>query len=238
MFIPIRDDAPTIRKPYLTVTLIVINTLVFLYTQTQGFRGFEMTLVQFGYIPYEFVHSVELTPHLAASTYLTMFTSMFLHGGWMHLIGNMLFLWIFGNNIEDYFGPVKFLFFYLVAGLAAIGLYTLFGPSSDIPLVGASGAIAGIMGAYLVLHPRARITVLIIFFFIQFTQIPAKVVLIFWFVYQVFMAMVGNATGGGVAWLAHVGGFLFGWLVLKAMIKITGRGSTPSGGQRVYRMQW
>jgi membrane associated rhomboid family serine protease len=238
LFIPIKDDVPAIRKPYMTVGLIVANAVIFLFSMAQGYRGFQMLTIQFGYIPYELVHSAELTPELAAPALLTVFTSMFMHGGWMHLIGNMLFLWIYGNNIEDYFGPVKFLIFYLVSGLAAIGLYTLFGPSSDIPLVGASGAIAGVMGAYLVLHPRARITVLMIFFFIQFIKVPAKVVLIFWFVYQIFMSVTGSVTGGGVAWMAHVGGFVFGWLILKLMIKITGRGSTPSGGQRVYRMQW
>ena len=106
---------------------------------------------------------------------------MFMHGGFMHLIGNMLVLWIYGNNIEDYFGPVKFIIFYLLSGLAAIGLYTLFGPNSEIPLIGASGAIAGLMGGYMILHPRAKITVLIIFFFIQFVHLPAKIVLGIWY---------------------------------------------------------
>jgi membrane associated rhomboid family serine protease len=163
---------------------------------------------------------------------------MFMHGGWMHLIGNMLFLWIYGNNVEDYFGPIKFLLFYFVAGLAAIALYTLFSPSSDVPLVGASGAIAGVMGAYMVLHPRAKITVLVIFFFIQFIQLPAKVVLGIWFIYQILMSVVGSGSGGGVAWMAHVGGFIFGYLVMLMMVKLFGRGATPSGGQRVYRMNW
>jgi len=238
LFIPIKDDAPTVRKPYLTVTLIIVNTLVFLYCQSLGSRGFQFITFQFGFIPYELISGVELTPELSASPYLTMFTSMFMHGGWIHLIGNMLFLWIYGNNVEDYFGRVKFIIFYLLSGLAAVGLYTLFGPSSQIPLVGASGAIAGLMGAYLVLHPRARITVLIIFFFIQFVQLPAKFVLGMWFVVQLFMSLAGSSTGGGVAWMAHVGGFVFGWLILKAMVKITGRGGPTSGGQRVYRMNW
>ncbi len=237
MFIPIRDDAPTVRKPYLTVSLIVVNSLIFFYSISLGARGFQLFTVQFGYIPVEFVSGLELTPQLAASAYLTPFTSMFMHGGWLHLIGNMLFLWIYGNNIEDYFGPVKFLLFYIVSGLAAIALYTLFGPSSQVPLVGASGAIAGVMGAYIVLHPRARITVLVIFFFIQFVVLPAKVVLGIWFVYQLLMSMIGSATGGGIAWMAHVGGFAFGWAVLKLLT----RGRRPrasSGDRRSYRVKW
>ena len=240
MFIPIRDDAPTIRKPYVTVGLIVTNTIIFLLSVTQGMQGFQAITVQFGFIPYELTNSVELTPQLAASSYLTIFTSMFMHGGWLHLIGNMLFLWIYGNNIEDYFGPIKFIFFYLFSGLAAIALFTVFGPNAQIPLVGASGAIAGLMGAYLILHPKAKITVLIIYFFIQFVHLPAKVVIGIWFVIQLFMSLTGSSSGGGVAYLAHVGGFVFGWIVLKLLVKITGRGggASGSGGQRVYRMQW
>ncbi|TET93916.1 MAG: rhomboid family intramembrane serine protease [Candidatus Zixiibacteriota bacterium] len=233
---PIRDDAPTVRKPYLTVSLIVVNSLIFFYSISLGARGFQLFTIQFGYIPVEFVSGLELTPQLAASAYLTPFTSMFMHGGWLHLIGNMLFLWIYGNNVEDYFGPVKFLLFYIVSGLAAIALYTLFGPSSQVPLVGASGAIAGVMGAYIVLHPRARITVLVIFFFIQFVVLPAKVVLGIWFVYQLLMSMIGSATGGGVAWMAHVGGFAFGWAILKLLTR--GRRPRASGGRRSYRVKW
>ncbi len=237
MFIPIKDDAPTYRKPVLTVTLIIVNSLIFLWSVFQGPRGFEYFMYQYGYIPFELVHQVEITPQLMASTYLTPFTSMFMHGGWLHLIGNMLFLWIYGNNIEDYFGPIKFLLFYVVSGLAAIALYTLFGPNSQVPLVGASGAIAGLMGAYMVLHPRARITVLIIFFFIQFVVLPAKVVLGIWFAIQLFMSFAGSATGGGVAWMAHVGGFVFGYLLLRLLVKRKG-GIPPSQGQRVFKMGW
>lgn len=238
MFIPIRDDAPTICTPYVTISLIAINCLVFLYMIMQGGRDFTIMTVQFGFIPYELVNSAELTPQIPASTYLTPFTSMFMHGGFMHLIGNMLVLWIYGNNVEDYFGPIKFIIFYILAGLAAIGLYTIFGPNSDIPLVGASGAIAGLMGAYMILHPKAKITVLIIFFFIQFVHLPAKIVLAVWFAMQLFMSLSSSSTGGGVAWMAHIGGFVFGYIILKLMVKITGRGSTPKGRQRVYRMNW
>ncbi len=238
MFIPIRDDAPTVRKPYLTVTLIVLNSLVFLYSIFLGSRGFRLFTIQFGYIPFEFITGIELTPELAASAYLTPFTSMFMHGGWLHLIGNMLFLWIYGNNIEDYLGPVKFLLFYIASGLAAIGLYTLFGPHSQVPLVGASGAIAGVMGGYMVIHPRARITMLVVFIFIQFVVLPAKVVLGIWFIYQLLMSMIGSATGGGVAWMAHVGGFVFGWAVLKLLTKRRRPRASSSGDQRSYRVKW
>jgi len=238
LFIPIRDDVPTYRTPYLTIGLIGVNTLVFLFTYLQGQHAFQLITFQYGYIPIELTQSVELTPQIPASPWLTPFTSMFMHGGWLHLIGNMLFLWIFGNNVEDHFGPVKFLLFYILSGLAAVALYTLFSPHSEVPLVGASGAIAGVMGAYMVLHARARITVLVVFFFIQFVALPAKVVLGIWFAYQLLMSFIGGSGGGGVAWAAHVGGFGFGYLVMKLLLGITGRGVTPSGGQRVYRMDW
>jgi membrane associated rhomboid family serine protease len=238
MFIPIRDDTPTIRTPYVTVALIALNSLIFFYSISLGSRGFQFFTIQFGYIPYELVSGIELTPELVVSRYLTPFSSMFMHGGWMHLIGNMLFLWIYGNNIEDYFGSVRFLLFYIISGLAAIGLYTLFAPSSQVPLVGASGAIAGVMGGYMVLHPRARITVLMIFFFIQFLHLPAKVVLGIWFVYQLLMSLAGSNTGGGVAWMAHVGGFAFGWLLLKLLTRGNRHRVIASDNQRVYRVHW
>jgi len=203
-----------------------------------GSRGMQLLTVQYGYIPYELVHNVELTPHLATDVYLTPLTSMFMHGGWLHLIGNMLFLWIFGNNVEDYLGRVKFIIFYLLSGIAAIALYTLFGPNSKIPLIGASGAIAGVMGAYMVLYPRARITIFFFFFIITFFKLPAKIVLGFWFIMQLFMSMTGTSAGGGVAWMAHVGGFIFGLAVLKAIVKIKGPGVTPRNQQRIYRIQW
>jgi len=219
------------------VSLILANTLVFLFSFFQGLEGFTAITYQYGYIPVELVRSVELTPSLPASPYLTAFTSMFMHGGWLHLIGNMLFLWIYGNNVEDYFGPIKFIIFYILSGLAAIMLYTVFGPGSQVPLVGASGAIAGVMGAYMVLHPRARITVLVIFFFIQFVVLPAKVVLGIWFAIQLFMSFAGSSTGGGVAWMAHVGGFVFGYGVMRLLARRRG-GASPSSGQRIYKMEW
>jgi membrane associated rhomboid family serine protease len=220
------------------MALILVNVAVFLYTQTLGINGSQAALTYWGYVP-DLVLNTGKYIDAPSWVYATPVTSMFLHGGWMHIIGNMLFLWIYGNNIEDYFGPIRFLLFYLIFGFAAIALYTLFNPGSTVPLVGASGAIAGVMGAYYVLHPRARILVLIFLFFIFIRELPAKLVLGFWFIYQIFMSVANMGAGTGVAWLAHVGGFLFGWVLLKTLLRFRGgRGTTPSGGQRVYRMQW
>lgn len=232
MLFPIRDNIPTWRKPYVTVGLIVVNALIFLYSQTLGFQGFNVFTLKLGFTPGIYFVSAEYT--LPAYYLWTPITSMFVHGGWMHLIGNMLFLWIYGNNIEDYFGPIKFLFFYILAGLAAVALYTLFNIGSEVPLVGASGAIAGVMGAYMVLHPKAEITCLLFFFFITFITLSAKVVLGLWFLYQVLMS-VSSSSGGGVAWLAHIGGFAFGYLILRVLIKIKGK---PRVRPQSYRIRW
>ncbi|MFZ1683185.1 MAG: rhomboid family intramembrane serine protease [Candidatus Zixiibacteriota bacterium] len=234
MLFPIRDDNPTYRKPAVTIALIAVNCLVFLYLYFMGRAGFERSIYLFGFTPDYFfnVRGEFIVPNWI---YFTPLTSMFMHGGWMHLIGNMLFLWIFGNNVEDYFGPAKYLAFYLLSGFAAIAMYSLFSLSSQVPLVGASGAIAGVMGAYLVLHPRAEITCLLFFFFITFITLPAKIVLGLWFAIQLVMAMTGNSSGGGVAWLAHIGGFAFGWIVLRGLVRLRGG---PSAGQRIYKVQW
>lgn len=236
--IPLRDNNPRNTVPVVTITLIVINCLVFLREFTLDEASTSLMIQNLGLIPSRTVAFFSGEPVTISQGLAPLLTSMFLHGGWMHLIGNMLFLWIYGNNVEDYFGPVKFILFYIISGLAAVFLFTLVDPSGNIPLVGASGAIAGVMGAYMVLYPRAKVTVMIILFFIQFVALPAKIVLGFWFIYQVFMSLTGNLSGGGVAWTAHVGGFLFGWLLLKLIIKFRGKGSIPSGGQRAYRMQW
>lgn len=213
MFFPLKDENPTNSKPIVTVSLIVINCLIFLYSYMKGVEGYQIFVYQFGLIPYELVHITELTPQFSSPVWLSPFTSMFLHGGFMHLAGNMLYLWIFGNNIEDYLGPVKFLIFYFVAGLAAVMLFVVFGPNSKVPMIGASGAIAGVLGAYLVMYPRARVlTLMWIIYFIRIVHMPAKFLLGFWFVYQLFMALMSGAAGSGVAWLAHVGGFGFGYL--------------------------
>lgn len=235
MLFPIRDNEPTSRTPYVTIGLIVVNALIFLYSRIPGPEYFAAFIQTYGFTPAWYVAALK-GANVPDWYLLTPLTSMFLHGGWMHIIGNMLFLWIFGNNIEDYFGPVKFLLFYIVAGFFAVALFALPNLASQTPLVGASGAISGVMGAYIVLHPRAEITCLFFFFFIQFIVLPAKVMLGFWFGLQLLMSLIGR--GSAVAYLAHVGGFVFGWLVLKLLVRIKGGGTGPSGGQRVYRMQW
>jgi membrane associated rhomboid family serine protease len=155
----------------------------------------------------------------------SIFVSMFLHGGFLHIAGNMLFLWIFGNNVEDRLGRIRFILLYVLGGLAASGLQLAFDPNAAVPNVGASGAIAAILGAYLILFPRARIHTLLIFFFITFVELPASFVLLAWFVLQLFSGVggMGNQVGGGVAYWAHVGGFVFGmgatWLFFRSQMR-------------------
>lgn len=158
----------------------------------------------------------------------SIFVSMFLHGGWLHLAGNMLFLWVFGNNVEDRLGRIGFLVFYVLGGLAATALQLAFDPNSAVPNVGASGAIAAILGSYLVMFPRARIHTLVIFVFITFLDLPAVVVLVGWFALQLFTGVgeMGRQLGGGVAYWAHVGGFAFGWLVTWLFFRSRGRRRT------------
>jgi len=218
MFIPLKDDNPTRGTPYVTFALIVINSLVYLYSISGGARAFQAFIFQYGLIPVEITTSVEMTPQLSSPIYFTFISSMFMHGSFMHLAGNMLYLWIFGNNIEDYLGKTKFLLFYILSGFAASALFILFDADSQIPLVGASGAIAGVLGAYLVLFPNHKVlTLIFLFYFIRLAHIPAKIVLLIWFGYQLLMSLgsIGGGAGGGVAWLAHVGGFGFGWLLLR-----------------------
>ncbi|HUU46862.1 MAG TPA: rhomboid family intramembrane serine protease [Acidobacteriota bacterium] len=210
---PLKDDNPTTRRPYLTVTLIVVNVLVHFYQVAQGAAGATRFVAQFGMIPAELTSGIEMTPTAAFPPTLTIFTSMFLHAGFLHLAGNMLYLWIFGNNIEDRLGPVRFLAFYLLSGVFAVLLFTLTGPNSQVPLIGASGAVAGVLGAYVLHYPRARVLTLVFFgWFVRLVWIPAFLVLGIWFVMQLLFAWGSTGAGqeGGVAYMAHVGGFLFG----------------------------
>jgi membrane associated rhomboid family serine protease len=234
MFIPLRDENPTSRKPIVTIIIIAINCLIYLYGLTKPTAALQRFIVQYALIPSELTNFVELTPYSSVPILLTPLTSMFLHGGFMHLAGNMLFLWVFGNNIEDYLGPIKFILFYLLSGFAADFLFVLFSPNSQIPLIGASGAISGTLGAYLVLYPRARIlTLIFLFYFIRIVRMPAMVVLGFWIVYQIIMSAIDSGSGGGVAWLAHVGGFAFGWILFK-IISFWRRDKR----QKIYRVEW
>lgn len=215
MFLPLRDENPTGRFPAVTILLIASNCLIFL-VQAFSHQGLGYYVQKMGLIPYEITHfqSLPYLPRLSPA--LTLLTSMFLHGSLFHLLGNMLYLWIFGNNIEDYLGSIRFIFFYLLAGLAASLTQIAFSPNSRVLMIGASGAIAGVLGAYLLLFPGARvITLVFLFVFIRIVPIPAVYVLGFWFLVQV----LNIGLGGGVAWFAHIGGFLAGIALIRGFSK-------------------
>ena len=216
--IPLKDNIPSRSFPIVTVGLIGVNVLVFLYQFSQG-RNFEVFLIKYAAIPQEIMQGGELTPEFSFPIPLTIFTSMFMHGGIFHLFSNMLYLWIFGDNVEDLLGHFKFLVFYLLCGIAATFSHILTNPNSNLPMVGASGAIAGVLGAYLINFPYARILTLIFFgFFIRIVSIPAVFVLGFWFILQLLNGLpsLGSAEAtGGVAWFAHIGGFVAGIILFK-----------------------
>lgn len=219
--IPLRDDNPTKILPIVTVGLIALNVLVFLYQISLGPRAGELFVYQFGAIPAVVFGSRSLPSELVAiPASFTVGTSMFLHGGFMHLIGNMLYLWIFGNNVEDAMGHGRFLMFYLITGLAASMSHFLTDVTSLIPTIGASGAISGVLGAYILLYPHAQVLVLIpLGFFTRLVYVPAGLVLGFYFVLQILQGTLSlGREGGGVAWFAHIGGFLTG-LVLVGVFK-------------------
>ncbi|MDP8942810.1 MAG: rhomboid family intramembrane serine protease [Actinomycetota bacterium] len=258
---PLKDNIPTRRFPFLTVALIVANVVMYF-----GFQGAEIfggpneqpgtqgNVVEYGAIPYEISHpgkGCELTneqivcegqPGVVGEapeqppTWLTVLTSMFMHGGLLHIGGNMLFLWIFGNNIEDSMGRLKFIAFYLLGGVAALAAQTLVGPDATTPTIGASGAVAAVLGAYAVLYPRARVvTAVLIIFFFTLVELPALLVLGLWFLLQVFYGTAELAApvgeGGGVAYFAHIGGFVFGLLLIKLFADRANRDYL--GGRRV-----
>lgn len=208
---PLKDDIPTEKPPIVTIALIVINCLIFFYQLSLG-QDFQYFIVKLGAIPYEITHQAEITPEYAFPVNMTLVTAMFLHGGWFHIIGNMLYLWVFGNNVEDTLGHFKFIIFYLISGIVASLVHIVSTPDSTIPTVGASGAIAGVLGAYLLKFPHARILTLIFLgFFIRIVRIPAVYVLGFWFVLQVLYGLISiGSNTGGVAWFAHIGGFVAG----------------------------
>ena len=214
--IPLRDDNPTTIKPLLTISLIVACSLVFLWQLSLGTRGFEGAVFSLGVIPATLLGGQSLPPELAlVPPSLTVFTSMFLHGSWMHLIGNMLYLWIFGNNVEDAMGHVRFVIFYLLCGIAAVFAQALPNVESTIPMIGASGAISGVLGAYLLLYPRAHVLVVIpLGFYMRTMYLPAMVVLGFWFVLQLVNTLLAAPGRGGVAFGAHIGGFVAGMVLL------------------------
>jgi len=216
MFLPIRDDNPHTITPVVTWALIALNVCVFLWQQTLSDQGGRIAVLAYGLIPADLFGGAELNPAIAPlPAWMTIFTSMFLHGGWMHLLGNMLYLWIFGDNVEASMGRVRFLVFYLTCGLAAALTQSFSAPGSTIPMVGASGAVAGVLGAYLVLHPRANIRVFVwIIIFISVINVPAWIVLSFWFMGQLLSQMATPLGAPGVAFLAHIGGFIAGALLI------------------------
>ena len=215
--IPFRDNIPSRTTPIITICLILINIVVFIYELSLG-DSLEPFIYQFGVVP----AAVASWPHSDLSflaVAIPFLSSMFLHGGWLHVIGNMWYLWIFGDNVEDRLGHFAFLVFYLLCGLGAGIVHTVLNISSTVPSVGASGAIAGVLGAYVVSYPFARVLTLVpLFVFIQVIEIPALIVLGFWFVVQFFNGTASLAASvgesGGVAWWAHIGGFVIGILLI------------------------
>jgi membrane associated rhomboid family serine protease len=213
MFLPLRDENPTRRFPVVTVLLIAANVVIFAY-QALSPATLPYYVLRMGAIPYEITHFTTYHGYPVAriSPLLALFASMFLHGGLFHLLGNMLYLWIFGNNVEDFLGPLRFVLFYFVSGLSAAATHIVTNPNSTVPMIGASGAIAGILGAYFVLYPTARVQTLV---FLWIVPVPAAIILGLWFLGQI----LNVGIGGGVAWFAHIGGFLAGLVLVRYFAK-------------------
>jgi membrane associated rhomboid family serine protease len=212
---PLRDLLPSRTFPSVNTAIIVANCLVFLFELVLGTQ-LDPFVEQWGLVP------MTIRVGTDPAQFVTVFTSMFLHGGWMHVIGNMWFLYIFGDNVEDAMGHVRYPVFYLLSGMGAAAAQILIDPTSKVPMIGASGAIAGVLGAYLSLYPRARIvSLLFLGIFIQFLTIPAYVVIIVWFLLQLVEGLValGEVTQGGVAFWAHIGGFLVGFVLVRIFVR-------------------
>jgi membrane associated rhomboid family serine protease len=209
---PLRDVIPSRTFPGVVIALITLNALAFLFEQSLTDRELRMFLLTWGLIPRDF-------------DMVTVFSSMFLHGGWMHIIGNMVFLWIFGDNIEDRMGHGRFIVFYLLCGTIAGFAHVLSEPGSPVPTIGASGAVAAVMGAYFVLYPHSRVlTVVFIFLFIDVVEVPAVLFLGLWFLMQLFngvgaLLSAGGQMAGGIAFWAHVAGFVSGMVLVKAFAR-------------------
>ena len=211
--IPLRDENPTVLWPVLTVTFIMVNTAVFFYELSLEPRLLERLIYGMGMVP----AALWQGPIPGTGGFHTIFTSMFLHGGWLHLIGNMLYLWIFGNNIEDSMGHLRFIIFYLAVGLAAALTHLFFNPDSMVPTIGASGAVSGVLGAYLVLFPHARILTFVpLGWFWRVIYLPAWVLLLFWIALQLLSQALApmDSRAGGVAYAAHIGGFVAGLVLI------------------------
>lgn len=220
--LPLRDDNPSLRAPLVTLGLIVLNVLAFLYQLTY-LPDFSLSIHRFGLVPVELTQGVQVGPVApAVPPWATLLTSMFLHGGFLHIAANMVYLWVFGDNIEDAFGHLPFLAFYLGGGLVAAATHIAFSWSSPVPMVGASGAIAAVLGAYLVLHPTAKVEMLVfLIFVVTIVEVPAGVLLVLWIGLQLL-----SLGAPGVAWMAHIGGFAAGAAVALAYRAAGGRPPT------------
>jgi len=216
--IPIRDTIPHRRFPFSTWFIIILNGLVFIFELSLSEEDLRQFTYVFGVVPQRYFHLESFLSQGFLADYLPFLSSMFLHGGWFHIIGNMWFLHLFGDNVEDCMGHIRFLIFYLLSGITATLIFVYFEPHSRFPVIGASGAIAGVMGAYFIMFPRSRIlTLLPVLFIPYFIEIPAVIFLGLWFILQLFsgtFALVIPEAGGGIAWWAHIGGFIVGILLL------------------------
>ena len=246
---PYKDDNPTELTPIVTVGIIAANVLVWLFLQGMGSpEALVRSVCDLGLVPGELLRTakpgsgVELAPGLFCTVdaphYTTVLTSMFTHGGWLHLIGNMVFLWVFGNNIEDVMGHGKFLIFYLLCGIAAAATQTFVSPHSLVPMIGASGAISGVLGAYLLLYPRVRVHTLIILpIYITSVALPAWVMLGYWIVLQLLSGLgsLSDVEKGGVAFFAHIGGFIAGILLVRLFASEEVLRRRPTQPESYYR---
>lgn len=216
--IPLRDENPTESFPFITLTIILVNISVFIYELSLG-SGLQDKILYYSVVPYNITHLSSL------NALITLITSLFFHAGFAHIIGNMLYFWVFGNNIEDKLGHTRFIFFYLACGIVATLGHIITAPNSKIPLIGASGAISGVLGAYLLLYPRAKVLVLVPFFYFwRIVKVEALWFLLFWIILQFFygttsFALMNASDEGGVAWFAHIFGFFAGIILLGLMKK-------------------
>jgi membrane associated rhomboid family serine protease len=217
--IPLKDDTPSARKPYVTISLIVACSAVFLWQRSLDVSESRRAVAALGAIPAVLLTDARLPPDLEwIPRYGSLFTSMFLHGGWLHLLGNMLYLWIYGDNVEDSMGPARYLLFYFICGVAAVYAQALFDPHSAYPIIGASGAISGVLGAYLLLFPRAKVLTLVMLpFFFTMLRLPAMLLLLLWFAVQLLSDLAAQDGGSSVAFRAHIGGFLAGMLLVPVL---------------------
>ena len=253
---PYRDENPTTLTPVVTVGFIALNALAWVVVQGAGFNELALatSVCNLGLVPGELLGtappgtSVPLSPRLACvvdaqPSQLTLLTSMFLHGSWLHLISNMVFLWVFGNNIEDAMGHIRFIIFYLLCGLAAAAAQMIVDPDSAIPMVGASGAISGVLGGYLLLYPRVRVHMLVFLgFFVTTITLPAYIMLGYWILLQVLfglpsLAAEGDARGG-VAFWAHIGGFLAGLVLIRLFARRDFLARRPKPAARYWQREW